>query len=114
MSQAPSSAVTMIWVGGTATVTVRGELDPDTCSQAREEIAWLIGDGLQRLVLDLVHVSDRFGAECLALIAVARHLLPVGCVLDVCSANPAVQAILALGGQGPGAGSGPGETSIGL
>jgi len=100
MPQVPSPAVTVIWRCGTATVTVRGELDHLTCSQVREEIASMIGDGPQRLVLDLADVSDRFGAESLALIAVARHLLPAGRVLDVCSANPAVQAILALEGQG--------------
>lgn len=99
MPQVPSSAVTVTWAGGTATVTMRGELDHVTCSQVREEIASMVGDGPQRLVLDLTDVSDRFGAECLALIAVVRHLLPAGRVLDVCSANPAVQAILALEGQ---------------
>ena len=98
MPQVPSSAVAVLWVDGTATVTVRGELDHVTCSQVREQIASMIEDGPQRLVLDLADVSNRFGAECLALIAVARHLLPAGRVLDVCSANPAVHAILALGG----------------
>ena len=98
MPQVPSSAVTVIWADGTATVTVCGELDHVACSQVRKRIALMMGGGPNRLVLDLVHVGDRFGAECLALIAVARHLLPPGCVLDVCSANPAVQGILALEG----------------
>ena len=98
MPQVPSSAVTVIWVNGTVTIIVRGGLDPVTCGKVREQIASSIGDGPQRLVLDLVHVSDRFGAECLALIAVARYLLPPSGVLDVCSANPTVRGILALQG----------------
>jgi anti-anti-sigma regulatory factor len=98
MPQVPSSAVTAIWADGIATVTVRGELNPVTCGQVREQIASMMGDGPQRLVLDLVHVSDRFAAECLALIAVARYLLPPGGVLDVRSANPTVRGILALQG----------------
>jgi len=102
MPQVPSSAVTVIWADGIATVTVRGDLDPVACSQVRKRIASMIGDDLNRLVLDLVHVGDRFGAECLALIAVARHLLPPGCVLDVCSANPALQGVLALEGYSDG------------
>ncbi len=93
-----TSAVTVIWADGIATVTVRGELDRIACSQVRKHIGLMIGADLNRLVLDLVDVGDRFGAECLALIAVARHLLPPSCVLDVYSANPAVHGILALEG----------------
>jgi anti-anti-sigma regulatory factor len=92
----PSSAVTVTWAYGTAIVTVRGELDPLNCSQVRERIASVIGSGPKRLALNLADVGDRFGAECLALIAVVRHLLPPGSVLDVCSASPAVRQILAL------------------
>jgi anti-anti-sigma regulatory factor len=93
-----SSAVTVTWAGDAAIVVVHGKLDPDTSSQVRERIASVIGDGPRRLVLNLVDVGGRFAAECLALIAVARHLLPPGCVLDVCSASPAVRGILALAG----------------
>ncbi len=94
----PSSAGTVTWVGGAAIVAVHGGLDPVASSQARERIALVIGDGPQRLVLNLVDVRDRFAAECLALIAVTRHLLPPGCVLDVCSVGLAVHRILALTG----------------
>jgi anti-anti-sigma regulatory factor len=86
------------WADDAAIVAVHGKLDPVTSSQARERIASVIGDGPRRLVLNLVDLGDRFAAECLALIAVTRHLLPAGCVLDVCSASPAVHRILALAG----------------
>jgi anti-anti-sigma regulatory factor len=92
----PSSAVTVTWADGTAIVAVCGELDPLTCSRVRERIASVIGTGPQWLTLNLVDVGDRFSAECLALIAIARHLLPPGCQLDVCSASPIVRRILAL------------------
>ena len=102
MSDLPSSAVTVTWAGGTAVVAVRGGLDPVASSQVRERIASVISEGPRRLVLNLVDLGDRFDAECLALIAVTRHLLPPGCVLDVCSASPAVRGILALTGwSGP-------------
>jgi len=93
-----SSAVTVTWAGDTATVTVRGELDLPTSAQAREQIASVARNGPQWLVLDLVGVGDRFAAESLALIAVARHLLPPECMLDVRSASPAVRQILRLAG----------------
>jgi anti-anti-sigma regulatory factor len=102
MPEVPSSAVTVYWTLGVATVIVHGELDPLTCSQVRERIASVIGNRPQRLVVNLVDVGDRFGAECLALIAVTQHLLTPGCVLDVCSASPAVRQIVALAGwSGP-------------
>ncbi len=114
MPDLPSSAVTVTWADSVAVVAVHGELDPAASSRVRERIASVVGDGPRRLVLNLVDVADRFGAECLALIAVTRHLLPAGRVLDVCSASPAVQAVLALAGwSGPGSGSGAGETESG-
>ena len=98
MSDPPPSAVAVTWAGGVATVTVHGGLDSLTCDQVRERIAELAGAGPQLLVLDLRGAGDRFAAESLALIAVARQLLPPGCVLDVRSASPAVRQILALAG----------------
>jgi anti-anti-sigma regulatory factor len=92
----PSSAVTVTWTDDTATVTVRGEIDLLNSSRARERIASVIGKGPKRLVLNLGDVDDHFAAECLALIAVAQHLLPPGSVLDVGSASPTVRQILAL------------------
>jgi anti-anti-sigma regulatory factor len=94
----PSSAVTVAWADDAVIVAVHGRLDPVASSQALERITLVIGDGPRRLVLNLADVGDRFPAECLALIAVTRHLLPPGCVLDVCSASPAVHRILALTG----------------
>jgi hypothetical protein len=96
MPNGPSSAVTVTWAEGAATVTVRGELDPPLWSQVRERIASVIGKAPERLVLNLADVGDHFAAQCLALIAVAQHLLPPGSVLDVGSASPTVRQILAL------------------
>lgn len=102
MPDSPSSAVTVTWADGAAIVAVHSKLDAVTSSQARERIAAVAGDGPRQLVLNLVDVGDRFAAECLALIAVTRHLLPPGCGLDVCSVSPAVQRVLALAGwSGP-------------
>lgn len=98
MQQVPSSPVTVSWQDEVATVAVRGELDASGYSQVREQIVAVAGNRPQRLVLDLVDVSDGRGAECLALIAVVRHLLPPGCVLDVCSASPSVRRTLRLAG----------------
>ena len=103
MPQGPSaSAVTAYRSDGVVTIAARGELDPHTVSQARERIVSAIGSGVRRLVLNLIALGDRSGAECLALIAVTRHLLPPGRVLEVCTSNPAVRDILALAGwNGP-------------
>ena len=95
MPEVPSAA-TVSWAWEVATVTVHGGLDPDSASQVRERIAEVAGSRPGRLVLDLTDVSDRYGAECLALIAVARHLLPQGCALDVRSESRAVREILAV------------------
>ncbi len=96
MPNRPSSAVRVTWAEGVAIVTVRGELDPLNWSQVRERIASVIGKGPKRLVLNLGDVDDHFAAECLALIAVAQHLLPPDSMLDVASASPTVRQVLAL------------------
>jgi len=95
MPEAPSAA-TVSWAGDVATVTVHGVLDPDSASQVREQIAEVAGNQPGRLVLDVTELGDRYGAECLALIAVVRQLLPQGCVLDVRSDNAAVQQVLEI------------------
>ncbi len=94
----PSPAVTVHRGDGLVTVVVHGEPDPPTVAQVRERIASLTEGSLQRLVLNLVNISDRFSAECLALIAVVQHLIQASCVLNVCTSSPAVQVILALAG----------------
>ena len=95
MPQAPSAA-TVSWAGDVATVTVHGALDPDSASQVREQIAGVAGNLPGRLVLDVTELGERYGAECLALIAVVRQLLPRGCSFDVLSGNPAVQQVLEI------------------
>ena len=98
MPGVPSGGVTVDWGEGVPTVAVHGGLDPDIASQARERVAAVLRDGPQRLVLDLRDVSDRYSAECLALIAVARHLLPPGSALAVRSDSQAVRQVLGLAG----------------
>jgi anti-anti-sigma regulatory factor len=99
MPEAPSAA-TVSWAGNVATVTMHGVLDADSASQARERIAEVAGNRPGRLVLDLTELSERYGAECLALIAVTRQLLPRGCPLDVRSDNPAVRRVLEIASLG--------------
>jgi anti-anti-sigma factor len=95
MPEVPSAA-TVSWAGDVVTVTVHGVLDPDNASQVREQIAEVAGNRPGRLVLDVTELGERYGAECLALIAVVRQLLPRGCSLDVRSDNPAVQQVLEI------------------
>ncbi len=112
MPDLPSPGVTVTWAGRTVTLAVHGELGPVAAAEVRERIATVAGSGPQRLVLDLVGVGDRFDAESLAMVAVARHLLPPGCVLDVRSASPVVRQILALAGWS-GLESGTGDDEAG-
>ena len=76
MRDVPPLIVTVTWAAGVATVVVRGELDPITCSQLRERLAWVSENGPRRLVLDLRGVADRFGEQIAAVIAAARQQLP--------------------------------------
>ena len=93
MRDLPPSIVTVNWPVGVATVVVHGELDPITCSQLRERLAWVSENCPRRLVLDLRGVADRFGEQIATLIAVARQQLPPGCLLDVRSAIPAMVSV---------------------
>ncbi len=95
MREEPSAA-TVGWVGNAATVTVHGGLDQDGAAEVRKLISEVAANHPARLVLDLTGVSDSYGAECLAMVAVARHLLPRGCAVDVRSENAAVRQVLAL------------------
>jgi anti-anti-sigma regulatory factor len=97
MPQVPSpSAVAVRRADGVVIIAVHGELGPLTASEAREQIVSVIATRPHRLVLNLVDLGDRFGAECLALIAVTQHLLPAGTTLEVCTSSMAVQRILGL------------------
>ncbi len=109
MPEAPSAA-TASWAGNVVTVTVHGGLDPDSASQVRERIAEVAESRPARVVLDLAAVSEGYGAECLAMIAVARYLLPPGCAFDVRSEDGAVRQVLAIAEQNAAAASpGPAE-----
>lgn len=108
MPETPSAA-TATWAGRAATVTVHGSLDPDSASQARERIAEVAGNLPQWLVLDLTNLGQRYGAECLALIALTRHLLPPDCPLDVRSDNPVVRQIVGIANRSEAPGGVRGE-----
>jgi anti-anti-sigma regulatory factor len=82
---------------GVATVTVRGEFDPSGYSRLRDDLLWVAANGPQRLVLDL-GPSDRFSGQLITVIAAARRQLPADCLLEICSARPAVRSLLELAG----------------
>lgn len=86
-------------------MTVHGGLDPASASQVRERIAEVAESRPARVVLDLTAVNERYGAECLAMIAVARYLLPPGCAFEVRSEDGAVRQILAIAEQSAAAAS---------
>src|SRR5262249_710814 len=60
-------------------------------------LAWAAAHHPRQLVLDL-GVSDQFTEQLITVIAVARQQLPVGCLLEICSARPAVRNMLELAG----------------
>jgi hypothetical protein len=89
----PALTVTVDWAAGVATVAVRGELGPVTCSQVQDRLAWVLESCPQRLVLDLEGVAGRFTGQVIRLVAAASEQLPRGCLLDV-RASPAVRELL--------------------
>ena len=97
MRDMPALIATVDQVAGVATVTIRGEFGPSSYSRLRDRLVWVAGNGPQRLVLDL-GVSERFTEELITLIAAARRRLPVGCLLEIRSASPAVRDRLELAG----------------
>jgi hypothetical protein len=94
MRDVPAVTVTVDWAAGVATIAVRGELGPVTCSQVHDRLAWVLESRPQRLVLDLQRVPGRFTGQVISLIAAASEQLPPGCLLDV-RASPAVRERLA-------------------
>jgi hypothetical protein len=98
MRDVPPLTVTLDWAGGVARACVPGELDPLTCSQLRERLAWVAENRPQRLVLDLGGVGDGYLEQVITLIAVVRRQLPPGCLLDVRSASPALRSIAEIAG----------------
>ena len=99
MRDVPPLTVTVNWAAGVATVVVHGELDPITCSQLQERLAWVSENCPRRLVLDLRGVADRFSEQVAALIAAARQQLPPGCLLEVRSAIPAMLNVSEIAGR---------------
>ena len=82
---------------GVATVRVRGEFDTSAYSRLRDDLLWVAANCPRRLVLDL-GISDRFTEQLITVIAVARRQLPVGCLLEIRSARPAVRNLLERAG----------------
>jgi hypothetical protein len=82
---------------GVATVTVRGEFGPAGYARLQDDLLWVAANCPPRLVLDL-GVSDRFTGRLITVIAATRQQLPVGCMLEIRSASPAVRNLLELAG----------------
>jgi anti-anti-sigma regulatory factor len=80
-----------------AMVRVRGEFGPAAYSRLRDDLLWVAANCPQRLVLDL-GVSDRFTEQLITVIAATRQQLPESCLLEICSARPAVRNMLELAG----------------
>jgi hypothetical protein len=119
MRDVPAVTVTVDWAAGVATVAVRGELGPVTCSRVHDRLAWVLESCPRRLVLDLERVPGRFTGQVIGLVAAAGGQLPPGCLLEV-RASPAVRELLAAaevtapepapGDAGAGPGLRPGDT----
>jgi hypothetical protein len=54
-----------------ATVAVRGELGPVTCSRVHDRLAWVLESRPRRLVLDLQRVPGRFTGQVIGLVGVS-------------------------------------------
>jgi hypothetical protein len=89
MREVSPLTATIDWAGGTATVTIRGQVDAITRSQLREWVAWISESGPRRLVLDLVQVTGPAREQAGMLVAAVRRQLPAACFLDVRLAPPA-------------------------
>ena len=97
MGDALALIATVDQAAGVATVTVRGEFGPAGYARLRDDLLWVVANCPRRLVLDL-GVSDRFTGQLITVIAATRQQLPVGCLLEVRSASPAVRNLLELAG----------------
>jgi len=97
MQDALTLIATVDQAAAVATVTVRGEFGPAAYSRLLDRLAWAAAHHPRQLVLDL-GVSDQFTEQLITVIAVARQQLPVGCLLEICSARPAVRNMLELAG----------------
>jgi anti-anti-sigma regulatory factor len=82
---------------GVATVTVRGELGPAADSRLRDDLLWVAANHPRRLVLDM-SASGRFTEQLITVIGAVRRQLPVGCLVDIRCASPAVRDLLELAG----------------
>jgi anti-anti-sigma regulatory factor len=80
-----------------ATVTVRGEFDTSAYSRLRDDLLWVAANCPRRLVLDL-GISARFTEQLITVISIAQRQLPLGCLLEIRSARPAVRNLLERAG----------------
>ena len=97
MRDVPALIATVDQVAGVATVTVHGECSPSAYYRLQDRLVWVTQSCPQRLVLDL-GAADRITEQLIALIADARRRLPVGCLVEVRSASPAMRDLLELAG----------------
>jgi hypothetical protein len=89
--------VTVDQAAGVATVTVCGEFGPAAYCRLQDRLGWVAANCPRRLVLDL-GVYDQFPGQLITVIAATRPQFPVGCLLEIRSASPAVRDLFELAG----------------
>ena len=97
--EAPALTVSDQWDGGTATVTVSGELDAATADTFQGHLSAVASHGPSRLVIDLAGVGFVDSAGLRAFVRL-RKALPVDCPVTIRSPHRRVQQVFELAGLG--------------
>lgn len=97
--QAPSLTVHGEWADGTATVTVRGDIDAGTVDALYERLAGVADGGPRRLVIDLAGVGFIDSAGLRAFVRL-RKALPRHCPVILRSPRRRTREVFALTGLG--------------
>jgi anti-anti-sigma factor len=95
--QAPALAVCDQWDDGTATVTVRGEIDAATTDAFYQRLADVAGGSPRRLVIDLAGVGFLDSSGLRAFVRL-RKALPAHCPVIVRSPHPRTRQVFELTG----------------
>jgi len=97
--QAPALAVSDQWDDGTATVTVRGELDAATADAFGQRLAEVASGSPWRLVIDLAGVGFLVSAGLRAFVRL-RKALPADCPVILRSPRSRARQVFDLTGLG--------------